>query len=256
MITLPRLAALPGIRHGFMTRQGGVSTGLYEGLNCGYGSNDDPAAVRENRARAAAALGQAPDSLVTVHQIHSPDVVTVTRPWPHGEAPRGDAMVTDRPGVTLGILTADCVPVLFCDPIAGIIGAAHAGWKGAMGGVLEATLAAMVALGARPDRVRVGVGPHIGRDSYEVGPEFRARFVDAAADHAALFRPSGRKDHWLFDLGAYVDGRLRAAGLDQIDHAGRDTVAEEALFFSYRRATLRQEPDYGRFISLICLHPM
>lgn len=253
MITLPPLADLPGIRHAFLTREGGVSTGLYAGLNCGYGSKDDPAAVRENRARAAQAIGQTPESLITVHQIHSPDVVTVRESWTPADAPRADAMVTDRPGITLGILTADCVPVLFCDPDARIIGAAHAGWKGAVGGVLDATIAAMVDMGADPARIRAGIGPHIAWDSYEVGPEFRALFLDRDPAHAALFKPSERENHWMFDLGRYVTDRLRACGIGQIGHAGLDTVTREAEFFSYRRATLRGEPDYGRFLSVIAL---
>ncbi|SNS89223.1 MULTISPECIES: peptidoglycan editing factor PgeF [unclassified Azospirillum] len=253
MITLPLLVALPGIRHGFMTRDGGVSTGIYAGLNCGLGSNDNPDHVRENRARAVQALGLPPDALVTVHQVHSPDVATVTAPWSPADAPRADAMVTDRPGIALGILTADCVPVLFCDAEAGVIGAAHAGWKGAAGGVLSATVATMTGLGADPTRIRAAVGPHIAWDSYEVGPEFRDRFLAMTADNAKLFKPSRRESHWMFDLAGYVDDRLRAAGISRIAHAGQDTVTQEDRFFSYRRTTLRGEPDYGRGISLIAL---
>lgn len=253
MITLPLLADLPGIRHGFLTREGGVSEGIYAGLNCGYGSADNPDHVRENRARAAQSIGLPPQALVTVHQVHSPDVVTVTTPWTHQEAPRADAMVTNQPGIALGILTADCVPVLFCDGQAGIVGAAHAGWKGAAGGVLAATVDAMRALGADPARIRAAVGPHIGWDSYEVGPEFRDRFLTEDAAHADLFKPSGRAGHWMFHLAAYVDAKLRHAGINHIAHAGQDTVTQEDRFFSYRRTTLRREPDYGRGISIIAL---
>jgi hypothetical protein len=253
MITLPLLANLPGIRHGFMTREGGVSTGIYAGLNCGLGSNDNPDHVRENRARAVRALDLPPEALVTVHQVHSPDVAGVTAPWSPAEAPRADAMVTDRPGVALGILTADCVPVLFCDAEARVIGAAHAGWKGAAGGVLSATIAAMVDLGAEPTRIHAAVGPHIAWDSYEVGPEFRDRFLTLQGDNARLFKPSQRDSHWMFDLAGFVDERLRTAGIRHIAHAGQDTVTQEDRFFSYRRTTLRGEPDYGRGISLIAL---
>lgn len=255
MITLEPLAGLPGIRHAFFTRAGGVSAGLYAGLNCGLGSNDAPEAVAENRARAMGMLGLSPDRLVTCYQIHSPDVVTVDTPFPPGQPPRADAMVTARPGLALGILTADCVPVLFCDPEAGVIGAAHAGWKGAVGGVLEATLAAMADLGARIEHIRAGIGPHIAQRSYEVGPEFRARFLAEDAGHVALFLPSARPDHWLFDLGRYVEQRLAAAGITACGHAPHDTAGEEDLFFSYRRATLRGEPDYGRGLSAIALTP-
>jgi YfiH family protein len=254
MITLPLFAGLPGIRHGFLTREGGISEGIYAGLNCGYGSADNPDHVRENRARAVQAIGLPADRLVTVHQVHSPDVVTVTTPWTPAEAPRADAMVTNRPGVALGILTADCVPVLFCDAEAAVIGAAHAGWKGAAGGVLAATVDAMQALGAEPSRIRAAVGPHIAWDSYEVGSEFRDRFLAEDSAHAILFKPSQRAEHWMFNLAAYVDGKLRASGINHISHAGQDTVTQESRFFSYRRTTLRGEPDYGRGISIIALN--
>lgn len=253
MITLDILAAQPGLRHGFFTRTDGVSTGIVAAMNCGYGSNDDPANVTANRARAMALLGVPAEALTTVHQVHSPDVATVTTPFPHAAAPKADALVTDRPGIALGILTADCVPVLFVDPVARIIGAAHAGWKGAATGVLEATIAAMTALGADPVRMLAGIGPHIGWDSYEVGPEFRDRFLAMNGGHTALFRPSARADHWMFDIGGYVARRLRAAGVGSVATTGLDTMAREDLFFSYRRACLRQEPDYGRGLSAICL---
>lgn len=253
MITLDHLTAIPGLRHGFFTRTDGVSTGILAAMNCGYGSNDDPANVTANRARAMELLGVPPSALTTVYQVHSPDVVTVTEPFTHSAAPKADAMVTDRPGIALGILTADCVPVLFVDPVARVIGAAHAGWKGAVTGVLEATVEAMVALGADRPRILAGIGPHIGWDSYEVGPEFRERFVSTDHGHDVLFRPSDRPDHWMFNIGGYVLGRLQAAGLGQVEATGLDTLAREDLFFSYRRACLRQEPDYGRGLSAICL---
>lgn len=253
MITLDHLATQDGLRHGFFTRTDGVSTGILAAMNCGYGSNDDPANVTANRARAMALLGLPADALTTVYQVHSPDVITATEPFQHSAAPKADALVTNRPGIALGILTADCVPVLFCDPAAGVIGAAHAGWKGAVTGVLEATLDAMEALGARREHVLAGIGPHIGWDSYEVGPEFRDRFLSVDADHESLFQPSSRIDHWMFDIGGFVDSRLRRAGVNQIQTTGLDTLAREDLFFSYRRACLRQEPDYGRGLSAICL---
>lgn len=253
MITLDHLTAVPGLRHGFFTRTDGVSTGILAAMNCGYGSNDDPANVTANRARAMELLGVPASALTTVYQVHSPDVVTVTEPFPHSAAPKADALVTDRPGIALGILTADCVPVLFVDPVARVIGAAHAGWKGAVTGVLEATVEAMVALGADRPRILAGIGPHIGWDSYEVGPEFRERFVATDPSHDVLFRPSDRADHWMFNIGGYVLGRLQATGLGQVETTGLDTLAREDLFFSYRRACLRREPDYGRGLSAICL---
>ncbi|MEE3625674.1 peptidoglycan editing factor PgeF [Nitrospirillum sp. BR 11752] len=246
---------LPGVRHGYFTRRDGVSTGLYAGRNVGFGSNDDAAAVAENRARCAADLGLGPESLVTVYQVHSPTVVTVERPWAREDAPQADALVTRQRGIALGILTADCVPVLFADSTAGVVGAAHAGWKGAFTGVLEATVQAMAALGADPARIVAGVGPHIGPDSYEVGPEFEARFLEADGANQRFFRPGPQADHPLFDIGGYVGHRLAGCGLAQVSHTGHDTVAEESLFFSYRRCTLRREGDYGRHISMIALSP-
>lgn len=253
MITLEHLSAVPGLRHGFFTRADGVSTGILAGMNCGYGSKDDPANVTANRAQAMAMLGVPATALTTLYQVHSPDVVTVTAAFTPKDAPKADAMVTNQPGIALGILTADCVPVLFADPAARVIGAAHAGWKGAVTGVLEATVAAMVALGAERTRIIAGIGPHIGWDSYEVGPEFRDRFIGIDRGHDSLFRPSVRADHWMFDIGGYVTHCLRAAGIGQVDTTGLDTLAREDLFFSYRRACLRQEPDYGRGLSAICL---
>jgi YfiH family protein len=252
LITLSALAA-DGIRHAFFTREGGVSDGLFASLNCGFGSRDDAAKVAENRGRAMAALGLAPDRLATCYQVHSPDVVVVEEPWRREDNPRADAMVTKRAGVALGILTADCAPVLFADAEARIIGAAHAGWRGALGGVLEATVAAMRKLGADPRRIRAGIGPCIAQASYEVGPEFPTPFLAETAANAAFFRPAARAGHFLFDLAGYAAERLRRLGIGHIEHTGGDTAAEDARFFSYRRSCLRKEPDYGRELSAICL---
>lgn len=241
-----------GVRHGFFTRKGGVSEGLYNGLNVGIGSRDSRDNVVKNRARVAAAMGVAADALVTVFQVHSADVVHVTQPLRDSERPDADAMVTDRPGLALGVLTADCGPVLFADPAARVIGAAHAGWKGAFGGVLEATIAAMEKLGARREAILAALGPAIGRDNYEVGPEFVQRFIDADSGNDRFFRPSGREGHHLFDLDGYTLARLAGAGVTT-DHVARCTYAGEDSFFSYRRATHRGEADYGRQISAIVL---
>jgi YfiH family protein len=245
--------ALDGIRHGFLTRRGGASSGLYESLNCGFGSADEPQAVEDNRARALARIGAAALPLVTVHQIHSPDVVVVEEPWPRSDNPRADAMVTRRKGTCLGVLSADCVPLLFADAEAGVIGAAHSGWKGALTGVAEATVAAMCRLGAVQARIRVAIGPAIQQDSYEVGPEFPDRFAAADAESARFFRPAARAGHFMFDLPGYVERRLARLGLAAVGNAGLDTCADAQRFFSYRRATLRGEPDYGRQISLVAL---
>ncbi|HYD30679.1 MAG TPA: peptidoglycan editing factor PgeF [Azospirillaceae bacterium] len=253
MITLGALNDITGLRHGFLTRSGGVSTGLYASLNCGFGSGDSPAAVARNRALAMERLDQPADALVTVRQVHSPDVVTAREPFPHDRAPGADALVTDRPGIALGILTADCAPVLFADPKARVIGAAHAGWKGAIGGVIEATVSAMVELGAKPQRIVAAIGPCIAQRSYEVGPEFPTPFLAEDAANADLFAPSRREGHFMFDLPVYVARRLGRAGVDLIQRCPNDTVAEEDRFFSYRRATLRGEKDYGRGLSAIVL---
>ncbi len=257
MITLSALAGDPGgepaIRHAFFTRRGGVSQGLFASLNCGFGSRDDPAKVEQNRAIAAAQLALPAERLVSCHQIHGTAIVTVERPWRRAANPRADGMVTAVPGIALGVLAADCAPVLFADPAAGIIGAAHGGWRGALAGVMEATVAAMAALGAVPSRIRAGIGPCIAQPSYEVGPEFAAAF--AAADQASggFFMPAARAGHFLFDLGGYIADRLARLGLAAIERAPHDTAAEEALFFSYRRACLRGEPDYGRGLAAIAL---
>jgi YfiH family protein len=241
------------VRHAFFTRKGGVSTGIFAGLNCGFGSADAPEAVAENRSRAAETLGIPPTSLCTVYQIHSATVVTVDRPFGRSEAPQADAMVTRGSGIALGILTADCVPVLLADPQASVIGAAHAGWKGALGGVLDATLEAMEALGADRNRIAAALGPSIAQASYEVGPEFRAAFEKADPATARFFVPSDRADHWRFDLQAYVTDRLARVGVAASRDAAIDTYASEDLCFSYRRTTHRRESDYGRLLSAITL---
>lgn len=253
MITLGALNDISGIRHGFFTREGGVSSGLYSSLNCGFGSGDAAEAVAENRRRAMARLDLPATVLTTVYQVHSPDVAVVDEPWSPAEAPKADALVTNRPGIALGILTADCVPVLFCDPKAAVIGAAHAGWKGAIGGVIEATVTAMARLGAEPDRIVAAIGPHIGRRSYEVGADFHARFLADADSNEGFFAPSSRPGHFLFDLGGYVEMRLGLAGVGLLQRAPNDTVREQDRFFSYRRSVLRGEPDYGRGLSAIAL---
>jgi YfiH family protein len=240
-----------GIRHGYFTRVGGVSEGIYRGLNTGTGSSDEPARVLENRRRVAEWMGVEPRHLLTAHQIHSPDVIVAREPF-FGERPKADAIVTDRPGLAIGASTADCGPVLFADTEARIVGAAHAGWKGAFTGVLEITIAAMESLGARREGIVAVLGPSIGPKNYEVGPEFVARFVDADAANARYFVPSARPGHSMFDLNLYTVERLKKAGV-QAEALGRCTYAEEDLFYSYRRGTHRGEPDYGRQLSAICL---
>lgn len=243
--------ALRNIPHAFFGRQGGVSIGACAGLNAGLGSDDEPQAIAENRRRAGAAVlpGAA---LAGVYQVHGAEVATVREPWRDGDRPHADALVTDRSGVLLGILTADCAPVLFADAEAGVVAAAHAGWKGALAGVTDATLAAMEALGARRDRIAAAIGPCISRASYEVDAAFLRRF--GAADPAnERFFTDGAPGHHRFDLEAYVAHRLAAAGIARVEATGLDTYADEARFFSYRRATHRCEPTYGRQISLIGL---
>lgn len=252
MITLKALD-IGAVRHAFFTRTGGVSEGIFASLNCGFGSSDDPARVAENRDRAMASLGASPERLVTCHQVHSAEVVTVESAWRRDDHPRADAMVTRQRGIALGILTADCAPVLFADAQAGVIGAAHAGWRGAVSGVLEATVAAMRTLGAAPERIAAGIGPCIGRRSYEVGPEFPAPFLAKDAKSAAFFEAAPRAGHFLFDLAGYVEARLQRLGLAAIERCGGDTAADGDRFFSYRRSRLQNEPDYGRELSSICL---
>ncbi|WP_029007988.1 peptidoglycan editing factor PgeF [Azospirillum halopraeferens] len=253
MITLGALNDVNGIRHAFFTRSGGVSTGIYASLNCGLGSGDAPAAVAENRARAAARLDRPADSLVTCYQVHSPDCIVVDAPWAPGAGPRADAMVTRTPGIVLGVLSADCAPVLLADEKAGVVGAAHAGWKGAIGGVLEATVERMVELGARRTAIVAAIGPCIAQRSYEVGPEFPAPFLEIAARNRDFFAPARRPGHFLFDLGGYAAQRLADAGVELVQRCPNDTVAEEDRFFSYRRACLRGETDYGRGLSAILI---
>lgn len=238
-------------RHGYFTREGGVSEGIYRGLNVGLGSNDDRARVEENRARVVRWFGAAPEKLATVNQIHSPDVVTVDAGY-DGARPQADALVTSTPGVVIGVLSADCGPILFADPEARIIGAAHAGWKGALYGVLESTIDAMESLGARRERIVAALGPSISHRNYEVGAEFVERFLDKDADYAAFFTPSQREGHAMFDLPALTFKRLTDAGVTA-ENLDLCTYADEDRFFSYRRTTHRNEPDYGRQISAISL---
>ena len=237
-------------RHGFFTRKGGASSGIFAGLNCGTGSSDQAEIVAINRARVADALGLEPEGLVSVHQVHSPDVVTVTAPL--ADRPRADAMVTATPGLALGILTADCQPVLFHDPKAGVIGAAHAGWRGTRDGVLEATVAAMEALGANRANIAAVIGPSISQRNYEVGPEFYETFTDDDRDSARFFS-QGKGDRLLFDLPAFGLSRLRAAGVGHAEWTRHCTYRDSERFFSFRRTTHAAEADYGRLISVIRL---
>ena len=243
------------VRHGFFGRAGGVSEGLYRSLNCGHGSGDNPEAVRENRARATAACGLSLTALCTAYQVHSAEALEVTAPWAREDAPRVDAMATATPGLALAILTADCVPVLMADREAGVIGAAHAGWRGALNGILEAAVEAMLGLGARASETRAVIGPAIGAASYEVGPEFPAPFLARRVQDEDLFTPAKRDGHFLFDLTGYVARRLSTLGLAAVEATGGDTCAEADRYFSYRRSVHRGEPDYGRNISIVALGP-
>jgi polyphenol oxidase len=245
----------PGIRHAFFTRRGGVSGGAFASLNCGFGSHDAPDNVAQNRAIAADRLGVTADRLVSCHQVHGTTAIMVENPWQRRENPRADAMATRVPGIALGVLAADCAPVLFADPEARVIGAAHGGWRGALAGVMEATIAAMTRLGARPERIRAGIGPSIAQPSYEVGPEFHATFIAADPENRRFFRPAARSGHFLFDLPGYIAHRLARLGLAAVERTSHDTAAEEDLFFSYRRACLRGETDYGRGLAAIALAP-
>ncbi len=243
--------ALDPIRHGFFTRKGGASSGIFSGLNCGPGSSDLAEVVAINRARVAAAMGVATDHLVTVHQVHSADVITLTTPLP-GPRPRADALVTATPGIALAVLTADCQPVLFADPQARVIGAAHGGWRGTQAGVLEATVAAMEALGAARARISAVIGPTISQAAYEVGPEFLQTFLDDDPDNTRFFA-QGTGDRALFDLPAYGLHRLRAAGVGHAEWTRHCTFADPDRFYSFRRATHANQADYGRLISAIRL---
>jgi YfiH family protein len=251
-ITSPDLAAERGIRHAFFTREGGVSTGIYASLNGGLGSRDDPAAIAENRARMARHLSLEPDHLVSLYQVHSPDVAVVTGPW-LDDRPKADAMVTTAHGLALGVSSADCGPILFADTEAGVIGAAHSGWKGAFVGVVHATVTAMEKLGARRERILAVLGPTISAKAYEVGPEFVERFKSENTTYARFFTASERPAHAMFDLPAFIGLRAQEAGIGRFVDLGLCTYGDEQRFFSYRRTTHRSEPDYGRLISAIAL---
>jgi polyphenol oxidase len=255
MITLGLLNGDAGVRHAFFTRRGGVSEGLYESLNCGFGSGDNLERVARNRGIAMERLGLPPDRLVTCHQIHSATAIIVKTPWLHEAAPKADGLVTRVPDLALGILTADCAPILFHDPFARVIGAAHGGWRGALGGIVEATLGQMEAIGAVRSCIRAAIGPCISRASYEVGAEFRQQFLAEDPASRTLFKPASRAGHFMFDLPGYIEHRLARAGIAFVERALRDTVAEQEDFFSYRRSSLHGEAAYGRGLSAIVLTP-
>jgi YfiH family protein len=256
IVTSPKMNGLSGVRHGFFTRQGGVSTGIYASLNCGAGSHDEPASVAENRSRASAGLDLPVTALTTLYQVHGDEVLTLDAPLPaDAPRPKADGMVSTMPGIALGILAADCVPVLLADAQARVIGACHAGWRGALGGITDATLRAMRRLGAAPLRITAAIGPSIRQASYEVGAEFPGPFLAADAANARFFRPGAKDGHFQFDLPGYVAARLALAGIAVIDDLARDTQSEPEHFFSYRRTTLAREADYGRQLSAIALLP-
>jgi YfiH family protein len=252
IVEAPELVSLPGIRHAFFTREGGISEGIYSSLNGGLGSSDDRKRVLENRRRIAASLGVALESLVSLHQVHSPDAVIVEALFGE-ERPKADGMATRVPGLALAITTADCGPLLFADQEGGVVGAAHAGWRGALTGVIESTLAAMEELGGRRERTTVVLGPTIGQEAYEVGLDFRDRFLAADPANERFFRPGVQPDRAMFDLPAYIGSRALAAGVGSFTSLGLCTYSDEDRFFSYRRTTHRGEPDYGRLISAITL---
>jgi polyphenol oxidase len=252
MITSQALAS-SHIKHGFFTRQGGHSTGLFSSLNCGLGSGDDKEIVRRNRAVAAGELGVAEPSLLSAYQVHSADALHVSKPWDSADRPKVDALVTATPGIAIGVLTADCGPILFADKDAGVIGAAHAGWKGALTGITAATLDAMERLGAKRQNITAAIGPMISQKAYEVGPEFPERFTDQDKAHAKYFMASSRQRHAMFDLPAYLADRLNREGVGQVVNLSLCTFTDEQRFFSYRRTTHRDERDYGRQISAIVL---
>lgn len=254
ILTSPLLSAVPGLRHAFFTRAGGVSQGVYAGLNGGIGSNDDAAAVAENRRRMAQAMGVTPDRFLTAYQVHSPDVAVASAPWSNDARPKVDAMVTNVAGLSLGVTAADCGPILFVDPVKRVIGAAHAGWKGALTGVLDSTVSEMEKLGAERGGIVAAIGPLIRQTSYEVGDEFVMRFRQADPSYEAFFRPAAREGHAMFDLGGFIRMRLENAGVLMIDDLGVDTYPDEN-FFSYRRSVHRSEPDYGRHVHAIALEP-
>jgi polyphenol oxidase len=248
----PLLSAIPDLRHAFFDRDGGVSGGIYASLNAGIGSNDDPARVAENRRRMAERMGVAPERFLSLHQTHSADVVVASGPWPGGTRPRADAIVTRTEGLAIGASAADCGPILLADPKARVIGAAHAGWKGALTGIVESTVAAMEKLGAERSGIVAAIGPLIRQHSYEVGGEFVERFIEADAENAMYFIPSPREGHAMFDLAGFIRMRLENAGVLMIDDIGADTYSDER-FFSYRRSVHRKEPDYGRHVHAIAL---
>ncbi|MBU6457851.1 MAG: peptidoglycan editing factor PgeF [Bradyrhizobium sp.] len=252
MLASPLLSAVPGLRHAFFNREGGVSGGIYRSLNAGIGSQDDPASVTENRRRMAEQIGVPPQHFLTVHQTHSADVIVATAPWGDGPRPRADAIVTRAEGLAIGATAADCAPVLLVDPDVRVIGAAHAGWKGALTGILESAIAAMEKLGAERGRMIAAIGPLIRQPSYEVGHEFVARFIETDTGNARFFMPSTREGHSMFDLAGYIRRRLETAGLRMIDDIGVDTYSDQN-FFSYRRSVHRKEPDYGRHVHAIVL---
>jgi YfiH family protein len=252
-IVAPALARLAGIRHAFFTRCGGVSGGIYGSLNGGTGSNDAGASIAENRARMASALGVAPERFLTAYQIHSPTVVVAETPWADAARPRADAIVTRVKGLAVGVSTADCGPVLFADAAAGVIGAAHAGWRGALAGVTDATIAAMEGLDADRTRIVAALGPMIRQQNYEVGQDLIGAFLAADPSNDRFFRPSPKAGHAMFDLAGYVAARLIGAQITTIDDIGRCTYADPTSFFSYRRATHKGEADYGRHINAIAL---
>ena len=253
MLTVTALNGLRRISHAFFTREGGVSEGLFASLNCGFGSGDDPKRVRENMDRAMGHFSLGGEDLNTVYQVQSAEVAVVEKTWTIEQRPQADAVVTRRAGIALGILTADCAPVLFADAEASVIGAAHAGWRGAKAGVLEATVRAMTRLGATQGRITAAVGPCIARESYEVGSEFHAEFIAESTYNARFFSAAPRARHFMFDLPGYITKRLAALGLGAVDAVIADTCGDEARFFSYRRATQRGETNYGLGLSAIVL---
>lgn len=253
MLTAPALSALPGIRHGFFTRAGGVSEGLYESLNGGIGSKDDASKVAVNRTRMAETLGVAADRFVTAYQIHSPDVIVAEQAWSADARPKGDAIVTGIPRLAIGVSTADCGPVLFADAKARVIGATHAGWRGALTGVIETTIAAMEKLGADRGRMVAALGPMIRQTNYEVGTELVGKFLAEDSGNERFFAKAERDGHAQFDLAGYIGERLMQAGLRKIEDLGFCTYAEPERFFSYRRSVHRAEPDYGRHVNSIAL---
>jgi len=248
------LSAIPGLRHAFFTRHGGVSGGIYDSLNGGLGSSDNPASIGENRRRMAEQMGVTPAHLLSVWQVHSADAVVAAGPWEDASRPRADAIVTRSEGLAIGVTAADCGPVLLVDPNARVIGAAHAGWKGTLTGILESTVAAMEQLGAERSGIVAAIGPLIRQHSYEVGGEFVERFIEADAEHGSFFIPAARQGHAMFDLAGFIRMRLENAGVLMIDDIGIDTYSDER-FYSYRRSVHRKEPDYGRHVHAIALEP-